>query len=229
MSGAGSALAQWDKAPLEEIPLSTLERIYTLGYSDRALRLLNRKLQIKIDDRYVLPLSKTIFRSSSRLDFFAAVPRLPGLSTILPPENAVPPLWWNFSFDFRTPQRRFHFKHGKLGFHPDRATCYVGSTDSLDIWAVYVPDEKLEDDAQTLPAGRTFNNPTQLSAKHFRQFQSWMLYCLSEIGYPGLHLRSDRRYAINLDQHPPDWSFVPDFKYVAINDFTLTTQHNYCF
>ena len=215
-TGASSALTQWEKTPLEEIKLSTLERIFTHKQADRAQHLLNRKIRIKIDPHYILPTTNTIFRSMSHLDFFAAIPRLPGLSVILPPDDIMPPLWWNFKLDFRSPQRRFHFKHGKLGFRPDHATCYIGSTDSLDIWAIFVPDEKLEDDAKTLPAGSSFSNPTQLSSKHLHQFYSWMLYCLSSIGYPGMHLRSDRRYTVNLDHNRPNWSFVANFRYDEI-------------
>ena len=70
----------------------------------------------------------------------------------------------------------FHYKHGKLGFHPDCAACYIGSTESIDIWVLFVHEDKPKDDANTLPAGSSFTNPTQLSAKHFHQFLSWMLY-----------------------------------------------------
>jgi hypothetical protein len=213
--GAGSALAAWDRAPVEEIKLSTLQRVFSHQQADLALRLLNRKIRIAIDTRYILPTANAIFRSSSRLDFFAAIPRLPGLSVILPPDDIVPPLWWNFKLDLRSPQRPFHFKHGKLGFRPDHASCYIGSTDSLDIWAIFVPEEKLEDDATTLAAGTSFLLPTQLSSKHLRQFYSWILYCLSRIGYPGLHLRADRQYSINIDKNPPNWAFVSDFRYVT--------------
>jgi len=210
---AGSALDQWDKAPVEKIKLSTLERVFLHKQADVALRLLNRKIRIAIDPHYILPTSNTIFRSSSRLDFFAAVPRLPGFSVILPPDEAASPSWWNFQLVLRFPQRHFHFKHGKLGFRPDHASCFIGSTDSLDIWAIFVPDDKLEEDATTLPAGSSFSQPTQLSAKHLRQFYSWILYCLSCIGYPGMHLRADRRYSVNIDKNPPNWNFVADFKY----------------
>ena len=212
-TAASSALAQWEKTPLEDIQLSTLERIFTHKQADRAQRLLSRKIRINIDPRYILPSPNALFRSTSRLDFFAAIPQLPGLSVILPPQHIIPPLWWNFKLDLRSPHRHFHFKHGKLGFRPDHATCYIGSTDSLDIWALFVPDEKLDDDAKTLPAGTAFSAPTQLSSKHLRQFYSWLLYCLSSIGYPGMYLRSDRRYAVNLDHNRPNWSFVADFRY----------------
>jgi hypothetical protein len=213
--GAGSALALWDKTPLEEIRLSVLERICNLGQAARAVHLLNRKIRVKVDPRYVLPVASCLFRSTSRLDFFAAVPSFPGLSVILPPTDIQPPLWWNFKLDFRSPHRAFHYKHGKLGFHPDHATCYIGSSDSLDMWVIFVPDEKLDEDANTLPAGSTFSNPTQLSSKHLRQFLSWIVYCLSLIHYPGIHLQSSRQYSINLDHNPPDWSFVTGFKYVS--------------
>jgi hypothetical protein len=214
--GAGSALENWDRTEVEEVPLSLLERIYKRKHSDRALRLLNRKLRIRVDDHYVLPVANSIFRLTSRLDFFAAVPRLPGLSVILPPVHVTPPSWWKFTLDFRFPYRHFNFKHGKLGFRPDHACCFIGSTDSLDIWVIFVPDDKLDNDTKTLPAGSTFSKPTQLSPRHLRQFLSWMLFCLSAIKYPGLHLRSNRRYSINLDQNPPNWSFATDFTYASL-------------
>lgn len=221
--GAGSALALWDRTPLEEIRLSVLERICTLGQADRAVHLLNRKIRIAIDARYVLPVTDCLFRSTSRLDFFAAVPRFPGLSVILPPAGIQPPVWWNFKLDFRSPHRAFHYKHGKLGFRPDRATCYIGSSDSLDMWVIFVPDEKLDEDATILPAGSTFSDITQLSSRHLRQFLSWMIYCLSLIGYPGIHLRSNRRYSVNLDHNSPDWSFVTGFRYVTSMPYSLVT------
>jgi hypothetical protein len=193
-------------------------------HDNQALRLLNRKIRVTINDRYILPSDNAIFSFLSSLDFFAAIPRNPGLSVILPPKNIQTPAWWTFSLDFRHPQRPFHFKHGKLGFRPDQATCYIGSTGSLDIWVIYVLDEKLEEDAKTLPAGSTFTNPSQLSTKHFRQLLSWFLYCLSKINYPGLHLRSDRRYSVNLDHSTPNWSFVADFKSVPFPPFTENSK-----
>ena len=222
--GAGAALAQWDNTPLENIRLSTLERVYKHKQADSALRLLNRKIRIKIDSHYILPTRNSIFRSTSYLDFFAAIPREPGLSVILPPQNSSPDSCWNFMLDFCYPHHPFHYKHGKLGFRPDRAACYIGSTDSVDIWVLFVHEDKLEDDSNTLPAGSSFTNPTQLSAKHFCQFLSWMLYCLSSIAYPGLHLRSSRRYAVNLDHNSPNWSFVPDFRNVLSPPFQFQTN-----
>lgn len=114
--GAGTALAQWEQTPLEEVCLSTLESVFKHKQADRALHLLNCKIRIKIDSHYTLPIHNSIFRSASYLDFFAAIPHEPGLSVILPPDDTPPPSCWNFMLDFCYPQCLFNCKHGNLDF-----------------------------------------------------------------------------------------------------------------
>lgn len=158
-------------------------------------------------------MAKALIRAHSRLDFFAAVPRKPGLAVIFPPQPNQDTLFWKFDLNFTQHLRTFKFKHGKLGFRPDNATAHIGSSEALDFWVIYVPEEKLDSDATTLPAGATFTGSSQLSTRHHRQMILFWLYLLSHIGYPGLYVPQNRLYDISLDPKiDANWAFATDFK-----------------
>ena len=209
-----SSQADWDNEPTKQVKLSQLAQFWERKEVHRAIETLNDKYKVVVDQKYAIPTRQALFKHAFKLDFFAAVPLLPGLSVVLPPRNVNAGLSWSFQMDLRRPARPFNFKHGKLGFNPERAVTYVGRHNDLDLWAVFVKEASLSPDAKTEPAGSTFPSNTTLSSKHLRMFQSWLLYLLSNTFFPGIFCIESRRYNINLDGQPPNWSFAVGFELV---------------
>lgn len=210
LSGASN---EWDNTPTKTIRLRQLKDYVRRKDQWCAAELLNQKLKVKIDDEYILPTSKAIFQHTFALDFFAAIPREPGFSVILPPDDYEPSISWNFDLTLHSPFRPFHMKHGMLHFNPEHATMWLGRKESLDIWCIYAREEDIVD-TMSAKAGKRFTKPTQLSRLHVRFFCSWMLYLLSQTNYPGIYCNEDNIYDINLDGNPTNWHFAIGFKCV---------------
>lgn len=151
-----------------------------------------------------------------------------GLSVVLPPEDFTAAMSWQLEIDLSCPNRPFNVKHGKVGFNPERATTFVSHHEGLHVWAIFVREADLGVEAEaeaeadlgakakTLPAGSTFSGISTLSSKHLRIFQSWVLYMLSKIKYPGITCLQSRRYNINLNDSPAQWNFATGFKCASL-------------
>ena len=99
-------------------------------------------------------------------------------------------------------------------FNPEHAVTYIERHNDLDLWAIFVKEASLSPDAKTEPAGLTFPSNTTLSSKHLRMFQSWLLYLLSNTFFPGIFCIKSRRYNININGQPRNWSFTVGFELV---------------
>lgn len=208
----GASREAWDDKPTRIIRLRQLADMYRRKEEQRALELLNKKLQVQIDEEYILPTTRAVFQPTFNLDFFSAVPHEPGFSVVLPPDDYQPPISWNFDLRLDRPFRPFHFKHGMLGFSPESASIWIGRSGSLDIWCLYVREDDLTPGAKLAKAGKTFSSPTQLSRKHLRQFYSWILYLLCQIDYPGIWCNGDELYNVDLEASTADWDFAIGFR-----------------
>ena len=205
------AQEEWDKHSAKEIFLSQLSRMQRYDEAQKAIELLNRKLKVTVDAQYLLKMDTTLFRHSFHLDFFAAVPRQPGIAVAIPPEGTQPSLNWELRLDLSRGTRPFNFKHGKLGLSPEHATTFIGNRDGLDLWAMFVHEESWEDESKLHPAGTTFPEISTLSSARLRMFHSWMLYLLVQIGHPGIVCDEEDFYSVNLDHQNANWNFAPGF------------------
>jgi len=176
------------------------------------MELLNKKLEVKIDNEFILPTTRAVFQHTFNLDFFSAVPHEPGFSVVLPPQDYRPPISWNFDIHLNRPYRPFHYKHGMLGFSPESASIWIGRSGSLDIWCIYAREDDLSPGAKLEKAGKTFSSPTQLSRMHLRQFFSWMLYLLRKIEYPGIWCNEADLYKVDLEASTANWDFAIGFQ-----------------
>ena len=95
----GASQNDWDKECTKTIKLSHLERFQQRSESQQAIQILNQKYKVTVDPEYMLPTGQAIFRHSFHLDFFAAVPKDPGLYVVLPPKDFEAPISWTFALD----------------------------------------------------------------------------------------------------------------------------------
>jgi hypothetical protein len=205
----------WDGARIIEMPLSRFEKMHRRSEEHRALETLNKKIKVLIDDKYILPTQKAIFRRRFFLDFFAVIPSSLGLSVVLPPIYFERTINWVFELDLSKPNRPFRFKHGKLGYHPENAVTSIGTHGHLDIWTIFVKEDELLEAQSKIPAGTSHAPNTMLVARHLRMYHSWILYLLAKINYPGITCRPTRYYDVDLESKDSSWDFAVGFKYVS--------------
>lgn len=69
-----------------------------------ALNVLRKKYTLRVQKQQLMPLATTVFTGHSTLDYLLLVPKLPGFSVILPPDNHIPPNSWEFVLNLGSSQ-----------------------------------------------------------------------------------------------------------------------------
>jgi hypothetical protein len=187
----------YHQQPVYKIRLSRLAKIFETSKVSAALALLNKRLDLQIDDVYTAQSKDPMLSwnaDQNFIDFFTCVSAGIGLDAFQP--NDVTVHNYEFAFNVRQPIRRFRSKYAMLGFDPVGAILWIGrSPMAEDVWIAMAPLTALKIDCPMVPAG-TCSGSTQMSPRHYRILIFFLFSMLRKALCPGIFI--DTTYP-NLD------------------------------
>lgn len=196
-------LPAFDQMAPVSVNLSDYHYNYKRKRRIEAIRTLGRRVNLIIDDEYVLDSDDPhLLWEVDRhfLDFILVVGRYRGLGPLIP--NTPTDHTFCFNLDLHRPYRQFSAKYGKLGFDPEHRMFYCGRHGNNEVWIGMRPCESDDGDeegglgtnsgaarASSRSGGKKIN--TCLKTTHQRALQMFLfsrLATLQDLSYQVSHL-----------------------------------------
>ena len=164
--------------PLKDLSLSTLRRLYVNRQSVRAIRLLQDRRRLVVDDDFLLRVHDERVVPSVHghyVDYILCLGARLGLDAVLPSSTVAVDHTWNADITFSKPFKLWPDTHTKLPFSTARRMLYIGSRRQEDVWLAFPPRSLLDHpnappNMSVLSPGAapssSDSNHTALSAEH---------------------------------------------------------------
>lgn len=135
--------ADFKKAPITSVRLSSLIRTFESGNALESIALLRSRKRLHIDSKFMVngndPRIVWRAQASGAYDFLCCVPNRPGFLAVLP----FPPTGTSFEYamDFTKLHKEFKAKHAHLNFDPAHRMLFIGRFANQDLWGTWIPNE----------------------------------------------------------------------------------------
>lgn len=152
------AVQSFKTAPVTNISLSTLIKIYNQKDSKASIELLKTRKQLHIDPEFVIdgddPSIVWKAQNTGAVDFLCCVPDQPGFGAVLP--NPPSGTSHEYSMDFTKLHKEFKAKHAHLNFDPAHRMLYIGRFAGQELWGAWISKDWFTDEkANTFDTGYT--------------------------------------------------------------------------
>ncbi len=164
------------------ISLSTLKTIYNTKSITRALSILRNQTTILIDDDSTINIQtsdRVLWQFNvNRMDFFMTVSSTVGLWAAIPNRQTVR----NYAFNLilNRPNKKFKFKHGKLGFNPKGSILFIGKSGNEDVWVGMCPNDVFSGTSTDSEIEGGAKIDTRMSSSHYKILVIFFAFCLSK-------------------------------------------------
>lgn len=197
---------RYEDLPVEQVPLSKLQDIMENGRTNNALKLLQQRTEIVIDEgfKYSAHSSELAYSlAQHHLDFLMVLSDGIGFDACLP--NARNDLTFVFHLDLHQPHRALPMKHVDLGFPVRRNALYIGRSRGKDMVYLlmapntFISQDEVDPDDIIDPSPPASKLPTNMTGKHYFMLVMFMAMIFQK-HFPDLDVYCHEPYP-NIDEN----------------------------